>query len=110
VREVCLDGEREADPRLWLSEHLRADTPRVDSGQGLRRFAEAEEEIGLVNLWMGYGSSTELPRINTTRKWYPSTDSLISVTGGVLPGHGTECDGNCRCHLEKLENGQWVWM
>jgi hypothetical protein len=43
-------------------------------------------------------------------KEYPSIDALISVTDGVLPGHGTACDGNCRCHLEKLENGQWMWM
>ncbi len=37
-------------------------------------------------------------------------DALIVFTGGVLPGYGTECDGDCGCHLEILENGQWVWM
>lgn len=43
-------------------------------------------------------------------KEYPSMDALIVFTGGVLPGYGTECDGDCGCHLEILENGQWVWM
>lgn len=43
-------------------------------------------------------------------KEYPSIDPLISVTGGVLPGDGTECDGNCQCRFGRLENGQWVWL
>jgi hypothetical protein len=80
----------------------------VDRRRGSEDLPRPQEEIGLVNRWTVYGSGGELRRINTAGRWYPSTESLISVPGGVLPGDGTECDGNCRCHLEKLENGQWV--
>lgn len=30
---------------------------------------------------------------------YGSWDEMLSITGGVYPGGGTECDGNCRCQL-----------
>jgi hypothetical protein len=43
---------------------------------------------------------------------YPSWMAMMMRTGGVLPGHGTECDGWCRCHIEifKAENGLWEIM
>ena len=41
---------------------------------------------------------------------YQSIDALVAQTGGILPGQGTECDGRCRCHLERLVNGVWVWL
>lgn len=42
---------------------------------------------------------------------YPSMAALLAFTGGTSPGYGTECDGDCRCHLEELsENGVWGWM
>jgi hypothetical protein len=41
---------------------------------------------------------------------YPSWMAMLSVTGGILPGMGTSCDGRCRCHLEKNINGVWVWV
>ncbi|MBN1261074.1 MAG: hypothetical protein JXB35_10375, partial [Anaerolineae bacterium] len=41
---------------------------------------------------------------------YPSWDALLSFTGGILPGFGTDCNGNCRCHVE-VENGDvWGWL
>lgn len=39
---------------------------------------------------------------------YPSLAALLAVTGGILPGYGTECDGNCRCSLLALRGGVWV--
>jgi len=30
---------------------------------------------------------------------YESWDALLAETGGVVPGHGTTCDGNCRCSI-----------
>ena len=32
-------------------------------------------------------------------KEYGSWAELLALTGGVYPGGGTECDGNCRCQL-----------
>jgi len=40
---------------------------------------------------------------------YESWEAMMAITGGVLPGLGTECDGNCRCHLECDESGGWGW-
>jgi len=40
---------------------------------------------------------------------YPSMDALLAVTRGVLPGYGTECDGNCRCSLLVWTGRAWVW-
>jgi hypothetical protein len=31
---------------------------------------------------------------------YEDINALLAATGGVLPGQGTECDGNCRCWLD----------
>jgi hypothetical protein len=42
---------------------------------------------------------------------YPSMGALLRFTGGVLPGFGTECNGECRCHLEEMgEEGAWQWL
>ncbi len=41
---------------------------------------------------------------------YLSLEALLSVTGGTLPGYGTECDGGCRCSLEALRGGVWVTL
>ncbi|HID24672.1 MAG TPA: hypothetical protein EYP14_20055 [Planctomycetaceae bacterium] len=39
---------------------------------------------------------------------YPNMDALLARTAGVLPGAGTDCDGNCRCHLElKIPGKDW---
>ena len=43
-------------------------------------------------------------------KEYPSWGAMLSFTRGILPGLGTDCDGWCRCHLERNVNGVWVWM
>lgn len=47
---------------------------------------------------------------NPPGREYPSIDALIAFTGGILPGQGTECNGRCRCHLERLTGGIWVWL
>jgi hypothetical protein len=42
---------------------------------------------------------------------YASMGELLRATGGTLPGYGTACDGNCRCHLEEegpLGGRRWV--
>ncbi len=41
---------------------------------------------------------------------YASWNQMIAFTQGTLPGHGTPCDGNCRCDLQKYEGGRWVWL
>lgn len=41
---------------------------------------------------------------------YDSVSSMLAVTAGVLPGYGTQCDGNCRCHLERRVAGVWEWF
>jgi len=41
---------------------------------------------------------------------YPSVQVMLAQTGGIKPGQGTECDGRCRCHLERLSNGVWAWL
>jgi len=38
---------------------------------------------------------------------YDSMDDLLATTGGVLPGQGTECDGNCRCWLTAMSGDSW---
>ena len=38
---------------------------------------------------------------------YISLEDLLVATGGILPGQGTECDGNCRCSLSALRAGVW---
>ena len=39
---------------------------------------------------------------------YRNMEALLARTGGVLPGAGTDCDGNCRCHLElKVPGKGW---
>lgn len=38
---------------------------------------------------------------------YASREALLAATGNILPGVGTECDGNCRCHLEQKIDGKW---
>lgn len=39
---------------------------------------------------------------------YSNLSALLSLTGGILPGYGTECDGGCRCTLEALRGGVWL--
>lgn len=41
---------------------------------------------------------------------YASVQAMYAITGGILPGYGTTCDGRCRCHLECFVNGVWVWV
>jgi hypothetical protein len=41
---------------------------------------------------------------------YSSWDAMLVATGGVAPGHGTQCDGQCRCGLAALRGGIWVTM
>ena len=41
---------------------------------------------------------------------YSSWDAMLVATGGVAPGHGTQCDGYCRCELSALRDGVWVTM
>lgn len=41
---------------------------------------------------------------------YANMEDLVSTTGGVLPGQGTECAGNCRCGLKALRGGVWVLL
>lgn len=44
-------------------------------------------------------------------RWYASFADMLRYTGGTLPGHGTDCDGNCRCHLEgEMPDGGWGWL
>lgn len=43
-------------------------------------------------------------------RMYSSWDAMMVATGGIAPGHGTECDGHCRCDLEALRDGVWVTM
>jgi hypothetical protein len=39
---------------------------------------------------------------------YGTLDDLLNFTGGILPGQGTECDGNCRCWLSRQSpDGNW---
>lgn len=38
---------------------------------------------------------------------YADMEDLLATTGGVLPGNGTECDGNCRCWLTSFRAGAW---
>jgi hypothetical protein len=47
---------------------------------------------------------------NPPGKEYPSLAELLRFTQGVLPGHGTDCDGNCRCHLEGVSPDGWGWL
>ena len=39
---------------------------------------------------------------------YQNMRTLLVHTGGILPGTGTECDGNCRCHLERDDKGAMI--
>jgi hypothetical protein len=42
---------------------------------------------------------------------YVSWFDMTQVTGGILPGVGTVCDGRCRCHLEAFVEGRgWCWL
>ena len=47
---------------------------------------------------------------NPPGKEYPSMAELLRFTQGVLPGQGTDCDGNCRCHLEGAAADGWEWL
>lgn len=39
---------------------------------------------------------------------YQNIRTLLQHTGGILPGTGTECDGNCRCHLRRDDKGAMI--
>jgi hypothetical protein len=39
---------------------------------------------------------------------YDSIDDLIAKAGGVPGKWDSDCDGNCRCHLEFERDGKWV--
>lgn len=39
---------------------------------------------------------------------YPDWGTMMAHTGGVLPGMGTDCDGNCRCTVRVQRLGMWV--
>jgi hypothetical protein len=41
---------------------------------------------------------------------YESMEHLLAMTGGTLPGMGTECNGGCRCHLEHQGPSGWTWI
>jgi len=47
---------------------------------------------------------------NPPGREYPSVQAMHAITGGILPGCGTTCNGRCRCHLERLVDGRWVWV
>ena len=41
-------------------------------------------------------------------KEYPSWDAMVAEAG--IPGDGSdECNGRCRCHVEVLDEGIWIW-
>lgn len=41
-------------------------------------------------------------------KEYPSWDAMVAEAG--VPGDGSdECDGRCRCSVQILQDGIWVW-
>jgi len=41
-------------------------------------------------------------------KEYPSWAAMVAEAG--IPGDGSdECDGRCRCSVQVLQNGVWVW-
>jgi len=39
---------------------------------------------------------------------YQNYNTLMRHTGGILPGNGTTCDGNCRCHLARDDGGTLI--
>ena len=39
---------------------------------------------------------------------YDSFDAMLAATNGAMPGAGVQCNGNCRCHLEYIVNGEWT--
>lgn len=41
---------------------------------------------------------------------YLGVGDLLASTGGILPGQGTECDGNCRCWLSVERAGAWLLL
>jgi hypothetical protein len=39
---------------------------------------------------------------------YTDWDTMVGDVG--LPGDGSdECDGRCRCQIQILVNGAWIW-
>jgi len=42
---------------------------------------------------------------------YNNIYALLAATRHILPGQGTKCSGNCRCHLEvEVSSGVWEWL
>jgi len=42
---------------------------------------------------------------------YNNIYALLAATRHILPGQGTKCSGNCRCHLEvEVSPGVWEWL
>lgn len=39
---------------------------------------------------------------------YPSFDDMLAISGGAMPGVNTICDGNCRCWLEYIVDGEFA--
>ena len=39
---------------------------------------------------------------------YPDWGTMMAYTGGILPGTGTDCDGNCRCTVRVNRLGMWI--
>lgn len=39
---------------------------------------------------------------------YPDWGTMLAYTGGILPGTGTDCDGNCRCTIRVQRLGMWI--
>lgn len=40
---------------------------------------------------------------------YNNMADLLSATGGILPGQGTQCNGHCRCYIRsKSGSGTWI--
>lgn len=72
----------------------------------------------LFNIIMGLGAKEREMKVRWSRDFmahhcqtcldfgdttYDSYDALLSETGGVTPGNGTDCGGNCRCSLYEIE-------
>jgi hypothetical protein len=45
--------------------------------------------------------------LNYGEQEYASFESMTAMTGGAMPGSGVQCDGNCRCTLEIIREGEF---
>lgn len=109
VGTLITDAVRAATQGFYRAEHYAGHVWRgIWVGAHARRQAKGSDDAPVR--WVLDPLAQHCHECPLYQREYASMGELLNYTGGTLPGYGTTCDGECRCHLEELVDGRWRWV